>query len=135
MDKMNPEVKQLWIEDLRANSQLQGKGCLRSEEYYGDHGEQESYSYCCLGRLCELFKQQTRNGEWLDDTIFRVRNEDGSEDASSGFLPYPVQQWAGLNTNNPFIDGEDTLLVAATYCNDSLGWDFLQIADAIEKNL
>lgn len=134
MDKMNPEVKQLWIEDLRANPQLQSKSSLRSGDY-SDHEEQESYLYCCLGRLCELFKQKTGNGEWTPQGQFQVTDKDGSKDKSCAFLPYAVQQWAGLNTNNPFIDGEDTLLVAATYCNDSLEWDFLQIADAIEKNL
>ena len=42
---MNAEVKKLWIDDLRAHPELQGRERMKS----GD-GTQ----FCCLGRLCEL---------------------------------------------------------------------------------
>lgn len=42
-DKMKPEVKAKWIEDLRSGKYKQAKRVLRS----GDNG------YCCIGVLCE----------------------------------------------------------------------------------
>jgi hypothetical protein len=45
---MNPEVKALWVADLRANPDAQGVGYL---DYALPDGQRRQ---CCLGRLCLL---------------------------------------------------------------------------------
>ena len=50
--KMNPEVKQKWIDALRSDKYEQGSGKLRSVT-----------GYCCLGVLCDLYSQE-HNTQW-----------------------------------------------------------------------
>jgi hypothetical protein len=40
---MNPEVKSMWVEALRSNDYLQGRGALNRNGLF-----------CCLGVLCDV---------------------------------------------------------------------------------
>ncbi len=52
---MNPEIKDQWIDALTNGTYRQGTGVLQT----GDG------SFCCLGVLCDLYHQETGNGEWV----------------------------------------------------------------------
>lgn len=115
---MNPRIKKLWVADLRAHPELQGKSRLR----VGD-------TYCCLGRLCEVYRKETGKGRWRKikgETVFKFLG-------NSALLPREVVVWAGLpegpEQDNPKV-GVDNL----TACNDT-GKTFPEIADLIEKHL
>jgi hypothetical protein len=95
---MNPEVKAMWLTDLRSGEFTQGKGALRTED-----GE-----YCCLGVLCEL---GAREGI-IPPAELRGANDEGEcrgywygtgDKATTAVLPQAVQDWAGLVLPNPQI--------------------------------
>lgn len=50
---MNPFMKARWVEDLRANPDLQGKARLADKS-----DGSVVMLFCCLGRACELFKDE-----------------------------------------------------------------------------
>ena len=111
-NKMNPEVKQKWIDALRSGDYEQGSEKLRTPN-----------GYCCLGVLCDLYAQE-------HDTQWEFRGYDENADETnphpmdywyfgdqSEFLPESVMNWAGLKTHNPSVrvDVED---------NDEDNWYF-----------
>jgi hypothetical protein len=132
--KMNPEVKQKWIDALLSGKYEQGSEKLRSVT-----------GYCCLGVLCDLYSQE-HNVEWK----FRGNEETNLQpmdywyfDGDSEFLPESVMNWAELKTHNPNVrvyveDNEDE---DNWYCTDELsnindsGYNFSQIANIIEAQL
>jgi hypothetical protein len=118
---MNAEIKRLWVEDLRQNPDLQGTGSLRK----GD-------KFCCLGRLCEVFKKEVGQGEWDHNNDFVLA---GCRD--DGLLPAAVVKWAELNDNSPTVtDPEDPDGYAGlTELNDGRHYTFAQLADLIEEQL
>ena len=119
MSKMKPKVKSLWIDDLRANPELQGRGALCNKD-----------RYCCMGRLCEIYRKETGDGKWVsrhknNQLVFRT-----STDRNSMVLPMPVQVWAGLKNPNPNAGN-----YPLAYWNDTENKTFAEIADLIEENL
>lgn len=134
--KMNPEVKQKWIDALRSGKYEQGSEKLRSVT-----------GYCCLGVLCDLYAQE-------HDTQWEFRGYDELSDESnphpmdywyfgdkSEFLPEPVMDWAGLKTFNPVmrveVDEECTSSHHDAYItnlNDS-GYTFNDLSNMIEDQL
>jgi hypothetical protein len=133
---MNPEVKALWVADLRSNKYKQVKKTLNCIN-----------GFCCLGRLTDLYRQSpanTENLQWeqladpfLDPSGVRVFGK-YREDL---ILPEEVKEWAGLHDNNVSIDpmprlddnlGE--LHTTLSGANDG-GYTFEQIADIIEEQL
>lgn len=124
---MNPEVKDKWVKALRSGDYKQTSGQLR------DHN-----GYCCLGVLCELYREETKRGGWdklqrdQASTPVRVGYKVGGY--MSVVLPPPsVIGWSGLGSSNPEVkfDGKVTSLPEL---NDS-GKTFEEIADVIEKSL
>lgn len=132
---MNAEIKELWIAWLRSGHK-QGTGHMRN---WDDE-------YCCLGGLCEVGKF-----EWVKSPI----QPNYSIDGSSGYLPFRVQQWAGLDAENPriFVQphdplydgiqrkfgkewdvGGDSISVTLAELNDN-GYTFIEIAQLIERYL
>lgn len=110
---MNKRIKKLWIKALRSGKFKQAQGWLHNEE-----------GYCCLGVLCEIYAQQTREGQW-DDRVFRTK-----KGSSSGALPEAVQEWAEVEVHDPLLGRTLT----ASDLNDK-GKSFPFIADRIEKYL
>lgn len=136
-DKMNPEVKAMWLDALRSGEYEQTFSRLRDEK-----------GYCCLGVLCDLHAQTT-GGEWNMTELWKLRYL-----GEGATLPALVEQWAGLDNDNPIIGthevigavvdeygyetnetGTHTEVLLAAEANDELDWTFEQIADAIEENL
>ena len=92
--KMNPEVKQKWIDALRSGKYEQGSEKLRSVT-----------GYCCLGVLCDLYAQE-HDTQWE----FRGNEETNLQpmdywyfDDQSEFTPDSVRDWAGLPHGNPTV--------------------------------
>lgn len=114
---MNPEIKALWIADLRANAHLQGHKCLKRDD-----------KYCCLGRLCELHRLAT-NGKWKETAHYDPPKYLGQD----AMLPIEVIKWAGLYTCGVRLDDFE-----AWQHNDGHNTPrltFPEIADLIEKHL
>ena len=120
---MNKEIKAKWIEALKSGKYKQTKGTLKDE-----HG------YCCLGVLCEIFREETGKGEFVP-TLKNSNNKRFQADdiIEEGVPPSPVIKWAEMENNNPSItlDEKPKLLAVA---NDN-GSTFLELADIIEQQL
>jgi hypothetical protein len=134
--KMNPEVKAKWLSALRSGNFKQTREKLTANN---------RQSYCCLGVLCELYRQETGNGRWKVN-----ENYDGNYDNNKyAFLgadcmpPDEVIKWAGLpaDSQNDVPVGErprkwghgvETVTIAGL--NDD-GKSFAEIADIIESKL
>lgn len=106
--KMNPEIKQQWIEALLSKKYTQGRFYLRRED-----------NYCCLGVLCDL-KEDT---EWFSP-------EEGStvflHNFSIDFPSQDVIDWAGLDSST---------ISKLADLNDGNGLSFEEIAEWIRVNL
>jgi len=131
--KMNPEVKQKWIDALRSGEYEQGSEKLRSVS-----------GYCCLGVLCDIYAKET-NTEWE----FRGNEETNLQpmdywyfDDQSEFLPESVMDWAGLSLNCLVVkidveeDDEDPWFYneGLAELNDS-GYTFNDLSKLIEAQL
>lgn len=128
---MNPEVKKLWLDALRSGEYKKGRGTLRQGK--------NSFRYCCLGVLCDLY-QKTHPKNLLRETTYvevvgnsHVRSTVWEIEGTAGDLPPSVMEWAGLEKRNPYcLDGSEDL---AGLNDGDYGklWTFKQIADLIEK--
>lgn len=135
--KMNPEVKQKWIDALRSGDYEQG-----SEKLRGVNG------YCCLGVLCDLYAQE-HNTEWEFRGYDELSDETNNPmdywyfDEHSEFLPESVMNWAGLKTNNPQVrvdvednDDEDNWYFQDEIANvNDSGYTFMDLSKIIEQQL
>ena len=110
---MKPEIKELWINTLRSGEYIQNQGQLKDDR-----------GYCCLGVLTDLYIRE-HNEEWTYG-----ENNGYEYDFRSGSLPYSVVEWAQLMSDNPSIEH-----YTLAHYNDSLDYNFNQIADLIEGNL
>lgn len=126
MNKMNPEIKALWIAALRSGEYEQGVAALNSEN-----------KFCCLGVLCELAVKE--------GGIVQVSDRKGivSYDGYSAYLPDSVREWAGVGDEDgkfeekityelPEYPGRMAVASTLTRLNDSARYNFNQIADVIE---
>ena len=132
---MKKEVKELWVEALRSGKYVQGESMLNDGE-----------RYCCLGVLCEVYKEQTGIGEWKKSenlsgiSCLRFVGDYSSEWAE---LPIEVLEWAefSVKDSNPtlrFIDDSDednsyTEEENLASLNDYGGYNFNDIAYLIEN--
>lgn len=105
--KMNPEVKRVWINELRSGRYKQGFGRLRTDG-----------RFCCLGVLCDMSGAEA---SWMVGGLY------GAPGSGSYCIPPgAIERWAGLSA--AAREGLITL-------NDEKGATFAQIADWIEKHL
>lgn len=117
--KMNPEVKKLWLAELRSGKYLQANGQLLVDtEWDDDQGDINlpQPKYCCLGVLCLI------NGS--------------PEVPSDAEMPeQKTIKWAGLTYNklDKEWEYEGTAKILADM-NDN-GKTFAEIADWIEEKL
>lgn len=136
MNKMNPQVKEKWIDALLSGKYEQG-----SEKLRGANG------YCCLGVLCDLYAQE-QNKEW----DFKGYSENSEEqnthpmdywvfDGESEFLPDSVREWAGMTFKNPQVrvdvtdsDCEDEWFYHDEIANlNDTGYSFKELSNLIEQ--
>lgn len=85
---MNSQIKQQWMEALRSGKYAQAFGALQLTEM----------GFCCLGVLCDLHRQLTDNGRWIDSS----QKEGvcslyvGDDFVVLDKLPSTMLDWAGL---------------------------------------
>lgn len=142
---LKPEVKQLWVKELRSGKYGQAIGRLKGK----------GNTYCCLGVLCEIspVKENVESAcDCCNDNLITYWDEE------SGVLPFAVREWAGTGTDrdirmalnsddikrltdkygtNAFVtvcDSDDVEVVYGSSLNDA-GVSFSDIADLIEKYL
>ena len=125
--RMNPEVKEKWVEALRSGEYKQGTNYLRS------HNDR----FCCLGVLCDIAEKEgivEAERYWeFDDEVEDDPFANYSYDGTDTSLPIPVRIWAGLDPEegwNPMLVSDSCIQL-----NDSEGFTFEQIADEIEEAL
>ena len=133
MSKMNPEIKQLWINELRNPDNKQITGRLKS-----DSGR------CCIGVLADLaveagiLKEVYSNA--TGDSGYQVIGEFSLERFEA---PKALQGWAGLPSAEGHLPAsvsgsngrENVQYGSLVALNDSAGFTFAQIADVIEEYL
>lgn len=117
--RMNPEVKQQWVDALRSGQYKQTYGALRKEE----HGK---VSYCALGVLTDIaFKSGAV--EPVSGYDYTPYGMDWGYIAHDRLIPQPVADWADLGD---FATVELEVMRA----NDNQGASFKKIAEWIEDN-
>lgn len=134
-NNMDPEIKKRWVSALRSGEYDQNKHSLRSEEG----------GYCCLGVLCDIVKDDV-GGQWNGRSSSLVTSmefyEKASGQSSHESLPTFVQNYAGLDGENPEVPSSDfdfvsEDMVSLAELNDGFDGEnasFDQIADVIEKH-
>lgn len=125
---MKQEIKEKWVAALRSGEYNQTKGYLRNNE-----------GFCCLGVLTDLCAKE-KGLEWEDPDH---DDEAYAMDGCDMQPPLGVAIWAGLPTNDPFVNtpegmnSENGNLVRLTELNDGANYfpslTFAQIADIIEN--
>lgn len=130
MDKMNPEVKQVWLKALRSGDYQQGRKRLKSDNHM-----------CCLGVLCEEYRKvHPETSSWKSiNCLERFTTDiDPAGESYFGIPPPAVVAWAGLSQDNPTITIKnpvgDDIESSLAYHNDE-GASFAEIADIIETQL
>ncbi len=125
---MNPEIKAKWIKKLESGQYKQTRGVLRRGEL------KQEEAYCCLGVLCELYKEETDKGTWehwkdRDGKFYNFNIEGG--DNSDTDLPSDVVAWAGLSNSSieGIIPGYKT--ISAVSLNDFGLLSFTEIAEVL----
>jgi hypothetical protein len=132
---MDPNVKQRWLAALRGGEFAQAKEVLRK----GD-------AYCCLGVLCELYRQDHEgdaywrpDGDGYEFVIDTVEDETGDW----AELPCTVAEWAGLDWSVaggscyvPALgEREPSMKRSSLVGLNDTGEPFAVIADVIEEHL
>lgn len=121
-----------WVAALRSGEYEQGTGFLN-----------KNGKWCCLGVACDL---AVKDG--VDVAVAVGGPGDRQEGATTynghhGYMPGTVDDWlGGIGQEAGFGSDELDIIIgtdsegyelAASSANDDAGWDFNQIADAIEK--
>jgi len=119
--------RQQWANALKSGLYKQIRGSLRDDK-----------GYCCLGVACEIYKQNTGHGKWVNDSEYSSTIEDFSVggDEGGGSLPYKVEQYFGLTNEvgaleHNYKSTEQPLSLATA--NDSYRYSFKEIASLIES--
>lgn len=119
---MNPEIKQAWIDALLSGEYEQGRSRLRTKGMTKDQ-------FCCLGVLCEL----AAKAEVIEPAEYSDSIESYYYDHSASTLPVSVQEWAGMDSDNPQISASSRRGSLAEANDD--GMPFSDIAQLIERKL
>lgn len=126
INKMNPEVKALWLEALESGEYKQCKGKLTHV------AEDGSKSHCCLGVLSEL---GVRAGVLSSKTYPEANRLYYGDYEESATVPPEVMKWADLSSCNPDVVFKDDGRVALAHLNDEVELTFPEIAALIREQL
>lgn len=132
----NKDNLRLWVAGLRSDRFPQGRRALTIRMPDG------TLRHCCLGVACEVAME---NGleMWVSNTVtFSSGTLVRAYNKEYMVLPDAVVAWLGLQDNSDVClrtrigtdtdeDGDE--FYQAAELNDAHGWDFGQIADAIER--
>jgi hypothetical protein len=124
---MKQDIADKWVKALRSGEYTQGKGALLVKNNDG-------LSFCCLGVLCELYRQENQNSRWSQ----RVHGSSFFEDHRTGenvaaVLPSSVMEWAGIRASTGAFTTPVSLF-SLSGLNDK-GSSFFEIAKIIEENV
>lgn len=111
---MNKKVNELWVKALRSGEFRQGQFAMLVKD-----------RYCVLGMLSMLAMLEGVCDIEVDYEGY------GFFDGRINLLPASVVEWAEMKSHNGTIKGEFLTLQGM---NDIAEYDFLQLADIIEKN-
>lgn len=122
----NKDALREWVKALMSGKYKQTKRVLHSID------DNNRHEYCCLGVLCELYKDElqlhTRLSQVPMSGIFV------SYDGETGILPTAMREFLGVNVGDPVINeypNGDFLLAANA--NDMQNLSFEQIAYNINE--
>lgn len=104
-----------WLAALRSGDYRQTKGCL-----FDDQG------YCCLGVACDVFHQDTGQGEWELTDAFILRGE-----SQETYPPAEVMEYFGIATYSPTVLFSSSAKKEVAALNDE-GYSFEKIANLLE---
>jgi hypothetical protein len=125
---MNQAIKTQWVAALRSRDYKQGRHLLNSAD-----------GFCCLGVLCDLAVKAGVADWGAPATVAGIAGVSYDYvrkcDNKTGVLPEPVQEWAGLETANPWLWVQRAGDVSMARANDSCGLSFPELADLIEVQL
>lgn len=131
MKIMNPDVKRVWLKELRSGKYDQGKGHLNL-----------GGRYCCLGVLCEIAVENEVIARSSDqnESSYGTPEELEDHDGATAYPPKGVVDWAGLPSENPKVTYEHCDMCgpgtrALSELNDDEELSFEEIADIIEEQL
>jgi hypothetical protein len=109
----------LWVDALRSGEYEQGLHVLHNLA---------TNTWCCLGVACDVAR---KNGVAIQvaDSVIHGEGPKLREtfDGHGSYLPPSVQNWLGIDSDNPVLDD-----IPATDWNDIRNASFNGIADAIE---
>ena len=126
---MKPEIKKVWVDTLKSGKIKQTKSKLCKLE-------NDEYSFCCLGVLCEIYNADMRLKKKKQLETNKLPSNKGyyfSYNRCTEGLPEEVQKWSGITTELgglPYPHVQSNL----AGMNDS-GKTFKEIAKIIEKAL
>jgi len=120
---MNKEIKKKWIDALLSGDYKQTQEYLRDDE-----------GYCCLGVLCDIFRKDHNEAQWVKSGCMFDFFPGGNKDYETVTLPRVVVEWAELDsidpdTTEPKIGDSSSL----ANLNDK-GYDFKKIVKVIERD-
>lgn len=131
-NKLKPEIKEAWVNDLLANADKQGTGFLSKVD--PDTGKDV---FCCWGRLCELaiaagVPVTRERSEYHVSYVYKFEDRvDGTSKILTGMPPDQVMEWAfegGWNRgswltieNSPSLPNAS----AAEHNDHGTGWELL----------
>ena len=107
---MKKEIAIQWVKALRSGKYRQERDALKRGE-----------SFCCLGVLCDITKDEL-GLEWTYD------DRGDQIDGEGSVLPEQVKEYAGLRGHNPGIG------VKSLAAMNDRGVEFDRIADLIEEH-
>ncbi len=110
---MKQAIATKWIKALRSGKYKQCKSVLRN----GD-------SYCCLGVLCDISKQDIWKNSFNDNKKYQGETIN---------LPFDIMKWSGIKQNEGHFKYKNGKSTCLSTLNDN-GKSFKAIADVIEKN-
>ncbi len=124
LNSMNKDIAKKWVEALRSGEYSQTRGILADDR-----------GFCCLGVLCELYIEETKDN--IKDCITATHTK---YDGNDCLPPVKVLQWSGLQTalgtfKESEITKEDDPHTYLAGLNDVYEYNFNQIADVIEANV
>lgn len=108
----------LWVEDLR-KAKKQVRGRLFGIDTINKEG------YCCLGRMCVVYKKETKLGKWTKQSISYDRFFSIGRENDSDMPPNEVVNWFGISKFN--INKYATM-------NDTQRLSFKDIAAQVEAD-
>lgn len=122
---MKAKIKERWIRALTSGKYKKTTDELKC----GDK------SFCALGVLHEVYRKDTKKGEWIwDDSEDMYKFKVGKQIGDVSRIHPSVMKWAGTKNSRAGIDvGVDYKKVDMVEINDDYKWSFKRIAKAIRE--